>query len=187
MEDKKASLLIAMPPLEESIFKESVILLSESDADGALGFMFNKDTGASLEAAMKLLQLETLDHQGLPLLLGGPVQPDFFWFLHEPTFIGQNTMLLCQDLFLSPASEVIGIERPLERPVLFAAGIGYSGWGPGQLEKELEEGAWWQTEFRSELFLETPLTERWNNAIEGLGAQVDHLIDRTDFLDPTIN
>jgi len=187
MEPKKASLLIAMPPLQESVFSESVILMSESDEQGALGFMFNKDTGASLQAALKLLNLETLNHQGLPLLLGGPVQPDFFWFLHEPTFVSPNTQQICPELSLSPASEVIGILQPAERPILYAAGIGYAGWGPGQLEKELEEGAWWQMDFDVSLFFDVPLEHRWESAINGLGAQVDHLIDRTDFLDPTIN
>ena len=187
MDRKKASLLISMPPLEETIFHQSVILLVEQDEEGALGFIFNKDTGASLHATLRLLELESLDNHELPLLLGGPVQNDFFWFVHAPTFEAENSFLINESLTLSPASQVLGIKKGELRPVLYAAGIGYSGWGPGQLEEELEEGAWWQTDFDSALLLETPIELRWSTAFEALGAHTDQLIDRTDLQDPTIN
>lgn len=176
MDSKKASFLIAMPNLQESIFTHSLILLAENTAEGALGFIVNQDSGAKLAQALKLLELESLGHLELPLLIGGPVQTDFFWLIHEPTFIGQGTMRLHSDLFLSPASDVLG-EAPEERPLVYQAGVGYAGWGPGQLDREIEEGAWWHAQLGLDLLFETPLEQRWEQAFESLGAHVEHLVD----------
>lgn len=186
MDSKKASFLIAMPNLQESIFTHSLILLAENTADGALGFIVNQDSGAKLAQALKLLDLESLGEVELPLLIGGPVQTDFFWLIHEPSFIGQGTMRLHRDLYLSPASDVLS-EPVGSRPVVYQAGIGYSGWGPGQLEREIEEGSWWQADLKLDLLFETPLSERWEQAFESLGAHVEHLVDPSDPHDPIIN
>lgn len=186
MSSKKASFLIAMPNLQASIFTHSLILLAENTAEGALGFIVNQDSGAKLAQALKLLDLESTGQAELPLLIGGPVQTEFFWLIHEPDFIGQGTMRLHSDLFLSPASDVLA-EPTDRRPLIYQAGVGYSGWGPGQLDQEIEEGAWWQADLDLDLLFETPLEQRWEQAFESLGAHVQHLVDPSDRNDPLIN
>ncbi|OGH00955.1 MAG: hypothetical protein A2600_03655 [Candidatus Lambdaproteobacteria bacterium RIFOXYD1_FULL_56_27] len=185
MGTKKASFLIAMPSLQASMFAHSVILMAENNEDGALGFIVNQETGAKLDEALALLNLHSVGGEAVPLLLGGPVQTDFFWLLHEPTLVSKQSMLVSQDYVVSSASEVLAIAEPKERPLIYLAGIGYAGWGPGQLEREIEEGAWWQAELGLDLLLETPLADRWQKAFEALG--VEHLIDNSDFRDPVVN
>ncbi|MDT8445353.1 MAG: YqgE/AlgH family protein [bacterium] len=186
MESKKASFLIAMPSLQESLFSKSLILMAEHHSEGALGFIVNHDTGANLAQALRLLDLSSIDGVDLPLLLGGPVQTDFFWLLHEPSARCEGTMLLNQEVYLSPASSILALPVA-ERPLIFQAGIGYAGWGPGQLDREIVEGSWWEAELDLKLLFETPLEKRWPEAFESLGAHVQDLIDPGDTAGPIFN
>ena len=187
MNHKKARLLMAMPSLEGAIFSESIILLAQQDEQGALGFIINKPTGANFQTALEILKLEPIDDDSLSLLMGGPVQSDFIWVAHDSAFDGENSYIINPEMSVSPAIDVFDPMHNHSHPELYLAGVGYAGWGPGQLETELEEGSWWMAEMDIQMLLKTPAELRWKAAFKHIGADTAFLIDRTDPLDPTIN
>ena len=136
-------LLIAPPIDQRSYFSESVILMTSHESDGSMGFVLNKTAPLMLSQVFNELELE-LDVPDRPVLSGGPVSEyvGFILYEHQPHEPHPDSMMLTPTLSISPA-----------HPVLEAAGkgvfgdrfellLGYSGWGPGQLDNELETGYW---------------------------------------------
>jgi putative transcriptional regulator len=132
-ESMRGQLLIASPQLAD-YFRRSVILVIEHTDEGALGVVLNRPTEATVaDAVPRLAELAGEDEL---VRSGGPVQPEAVLALadfEDPADIG--TAVLGTVGLLDP-------DRPdprLQRLRVFA---GYAGWSPGQLDEELEEGAW---------------------------------------------
>ncbi|WP_225919414.1 YqgE/AlgH family protein [Actomonas aquatica] len=136
-ESLAGSLLLSHPSLKDPNFRRTVVLLSAHDAEGAMGVVLNRGTGktlADLDEAFAFGALATV-----PVLAGGPVQTD--------------RLLICALGFHSDGAGLrlhFGLE-PLEAEKLKAeqgddielrAFVGYSGWGEGQLENELDHDTW---------------------------------------------
>lgn len=183
----KAQFLIAMPALEKSIFSDTVIIMAEMEDTGALGFIVNIPTGTKVNEALKLLQKEANINNDVQILFGGPVQTDFFWFIHSIDYESKSTIKIHPQIYLSSALEILPILDTPEAPEIYFSGVGYSGWGVDQLNREIEEGVWWLGDFDLSLLFDTPHDQQWKAAIKTLGADPEHLIDLTNPMDPTIN
>lgn len=176
-----------MPALEESLFSHSVIFLVEYNASGALGFIINSPTYTTLDEALKMMKIEHEYSIDIPILFGGPVQTDFFWVIHDSSYVCKSTMKIHKDFHLSSALDILpNIDSP-DCPEIFHVGVGYSGWAPEQLEREIEEGSWWLTDFNEEIVFRTEFEDRWKSAIRSLGVDPDQLVDFTDTTHPSIN
>ena len=183
----KANFLIAMPSLKSPIFSNSVILMAEYKDSGALGFIINLPTGTMVKDALSLMKIEHDQQLEIPILFGGPVQTDFFWAIHSPEFEGESTIKVHDKFYLTSAQEVIPLLQDSNCPEIFYAGVGYSGWGVNQLDREIEEGSWWYGEFDLDLLFKTEFTKKWDEAFKILGADPEHLVDFSDPFDPVIN
>jgi putative transcriptional regulator len=109
----------------------------------------------------------------LPLLLGGPVQPETLWSLHSPDFQSGTTTNAHPDFRISGIREVVEAKARGAGPRHLHLGCGFSGWGPGQLESEIEEGSWWLTDFDAEVVLTAPYGERWELALKRIGIDLE--------------
>lgn len=183
----KAQFLVAMPSLNSHIFSNTVILMAENKDSGALGFIINLPTGTQVNDALKLMNIEHTQSLDIPIIFGGPVQTDFFWVIHSPDFVGLSTIKIHDQFYLTSAQEITPILDEESCPQIYYAGVGYSGWGENQLNREIEEGSWWLGDFDISLLFDVELSERWNEAFKILGADPDNLIDNTDPFNPTIN
>ena len=183
----KTKLLIAMPALEKSIFSHTVILMAEQEESGSLGFIVNLPTGTLIEEALKLVKIDRLDFKDIPILFGGPVQTDFFWFIHSPEITTRSTIKLHEQFYLSSALDVFPLLVQKSGPQIFFSGVGYAGWGERQLEREIEEGVWWLGDFDLDLVFKTEHDKQWQEAIKSLGVNPEHLIDLTNPSAPVIN
>ncbi len=185
---KKASFLIAMPSLTDGIFTKSLILMANMGKDGALGFMLNHETGATLKEAAKLMSFESEKYDDMSILLGGPVQTDFFWAIHSKEVRVANTVIDHPLFAVSPALELLTKKEKDPTYTIYYLGVGYAGWGEGQLEKEIEEGAWWKEEIDWEEIYATPNPAKWHGAFKLMGIESDEMVDPTNpFAPPTIN
>jgi putative transcriptional regulator len=164
------SLLLSMPQLTDPHFARSVVLLCDHGPDGAFGLVVNRLAEVS---AAEAVQLEPpIDHPNqLPLLIGGPMEPERGWILTTQTpedpsarEIGAGLFLSASPLLLRRALEA----RPLPRRTHVLAG--YAGWGPGQLDEELAESAWLVAPVELDLIFEIPAAASWDMAIRRLGA-----------------
>ena len=127
MKPTAGSLLVATPILADPNFARTVILVVEYDeSQGSLGVVLNRPTDIEIEAALPDWETSVV---GPPVLFsGGPVEPSALLGLTRESGGGTHMAAL---------EEGPGENAELR---LFS---GYAGWGPGQLEAEIAEQAWW--------------------------------------------
>lgn len=185
--------LIAMPGLEDMSFARSVVYLCEHTQRGALGLIINKPTDIRLNDLFEKVDL-TLGRDDLreaPVYLGGPLQTERGFVLHEPMRAHPMADLVPSGEAQPPeesgyASTMqipnANLEMTTSRDVLEAlatgAGprkvlvtLGYASWGEGQLESELGENAWLTVEADLAVIFDTPPEQRYDRALALLGLQ----------------
>jgi putative transcriptional regulator len=137
VEDLTGHLLIAGPELWDPNFRRTIVLVGHHDEDGAVGVVLNRAAEVTVEEAVP--PLAELVPLGERLFVGGPVQQDAAVVLADFEVPERAEVLAFGSIgFL--AGEVDPDELgPIRRARVFA---GYAGWGPGQLEAELEESSW---------------------------------------------
>ena len=138
------SLLVATPELGDGTFDRSVVLLLDHDADGALGVVINRPTPVDVAEVLPTWQALACD-PGV-LFQGGPVALDSALGLAVLPGADEDV----EPLGWRRVVGRLGLVDLDARPEVLAAGIshlrifaGYAGWGAGQLEDELESGAWY--------------------------------------------
>lgn len=166
----KPQLLVAMPSLKDGYFDRSVIVLCEYTQAGAMGFVINSPSTTSVNDLLAELGLDTGVKEERPIMIGGPVQPELCWVMHTPDYKGDSTTLLGETLALSAAQEVLSSITDGESPHEYLLGVGYAGWGPGQLDREIEEEAWWMVDDIDPLSVMAHNCEtRWDAIMKQLG------------------
>jgi putative transcriptional regulator len=172
----KASLapafLLSMPQMLDPNFSRTVVLLCRHNDEGAFGLVVNRPLVTSGRVVVNLDPPVSTDRE-LQLWVGGPVEPERSWILvgKEPDEVeDQPRMEISDTLYISTDPELL--RRLLEpAPPPFARLIvGYSGWGPGQLEEELEASAWLMSDIDRDIIFRTPPERMWETAIRRLGA-----------------
>src|SRR5215208_1003451 len=187
MADKGAGLapgfLIASPPLGDPNFDRTVVMLALHGEVGALGFVVNRVAPMAIGELLNLAGYGDVGAKdATPVFLGGPVQPSSGWIvclgedLSEEASgvieVGERVRVtssrgafdaLARDVEASVAAGAL--VEPKRRLVL----LGYSGWGPGQLEGEIAAGAWLPVPLDETVLFESPAAERWERAYALLG------------------
>jgi len=164
------ALLVSMPQLLDPNFHKSVVLLCEHADEGAFGLVVNRPSDITAAEAVQLEpRLENANE--LPLLIGGPVEPQRGWILTTEAPEDVEHRGLGAGLYLSASPVLLRralTARPLPKRTHVLAG--YAGWGPGQLDAELQESAWLIMPVELDLIFEIPSTSAWEMAIRRLGA-----------------
>jgi putative transcriptional regulator len=134
-ETLRGSLLIAAPQLLDPNFRRTVVLVADHGEEGAMGVILNRPSGMTVADAAP--ELEPLIGAEAPIFAGGPVQPTSGVVLAEVTEGGEPVF---DDVVLVPGlGELADVIDSAGRIRVFA---GYAGWGPGQLDGELEREDW---------------------------------------------
>ena len=127
-------------------FLRSVIYMVAHDSEGAMGFIINKRAeGLSLGDILKDMP-ETVAKTGLvnlPVYVGGPVQNDRGFVLHTSDYEKtHNTLSQELPIALTQSADVLVDAAHGRGPEKMRLFLGYAGWGPGQIEGELQDNAW---------------------------------------------
>lgn len=178
----KGRLLLATPPLDDPNFDRTVVYMLEHHVDGALGVVLNRPSAETLEAPLDRWE----DLQAAPgaVFVGGPVEPDALIALalaHEPVTEASEE--------LSPVSGRVASADLTVDPV-FVGGLvqsvrvfrGYAGWGPGQLEGEIEEGAWLVFDAEPDDVFDPEPDELWRTVLRRQGGRLAWLAEAPDDL-----
>jgi len=171
-------LLIATPDMGDPRFRSSVIYLCSHDKSGAMGIAINKSKGD--------LQLsDMLDQIGIegdvqvadtPVLNGGPVDIDRGFVLHTADYFQADTSLKLSDtLNLTSTKDILLAMVQEYAPSKAMLAVGYSGWGAGQLEKEIAQNAWIVADADEALIFDTDLSSKWRKALAILGIKPEML------------
>ena len=174
--------LIAMPGLEDVSFAGSVVYLCEHSERGALGLIINKPTDIKLQGLFEKvdLPLGRPDLSDAPVFLGGPVQTERGFVLHEPLAAARDgvteatyasTMVIPGGLEMTTSKDVLEALAHGAGPRRVLVTLGYSAWGEGQLESELAENSWLTVGADVSVIFETPVQERYDRALGLLGLQ----------------
>jgi putative transcriptional regulator len=138
--------LLAMPSMGDPRFLRSVVYMVAHDSEGAMGFIINKSAeGLSLSDILKDMP-ETVAKTGLvnlPVYVGGPVQNDRGFVLHTSDYEKtQNSLSQELPIALTQSADVLVDAAHGRGPEKMRLFLGYAGWGPGQIEGELQDNAW---------------------------------------------
>ena len=143
IKDLKNHFLIAMPSIDDPIFKKSLVLICDDNKDGTMGLIINKPIDDILMQNMLLDSDFESDYiEKSKIHFGGPVNINTGFFLHESNYHTDNTINISKDLSLTVDHKVI---KDLERnsgPSNFIFTLGYAGWNKNQLKDEIENGDW---------------------------------------------
>ena len=182
MDTLRGALLVAAPTLLDPNFQRTVVLVTEHTDEGAMGLVLNRPTDTTVADAAP--ELEALTGPDELVHQGGPVQPRAVVVLAEFADPGDAAHVVMGDIGFVRADadlERAGIET--RRGRVYA---GYAGWGPGQLEGELEDEGWIVVAhpLADELFSPGP-DDLWHDVLERQGGQLA-LVARMP-LDPSLN
>jgi putative transcriptional regulator len=175
------NLLIAMPGLADPNFWQSVVLLGvHSHEEGAFGLVINRMLDVDLREVLIEIGEDPIDGELPEVLAGGPVQPSHGFVLFERD---DRQAADEEDITISDTISVSGSTETLARLVRGSIGgryfllLGYSGWHPGQLEREIEDNSWVVAPLNSSILFDVPAEERWVAALRSIGIEPGTLVD----------
>ena len=171
-------LLIAMPSIGDTRFKRSVILVCAHSEDYAMGLVLNKPMeGLSLPDLLDQLDIEqTIAVPDRFVLDGGPVGNDRGFVLHSGDYQCDGaTMDVTEDVCLTATRDVLHAIASGPAPRTSILALGYSGWGPGQLEMELQENAWLIGQPDNMILFGDDHEAKWDRALDLIGVSSGRL------------
>ncbi len=185
MDSLRGRLLIAGPTLIDPNFARTVVLVGEHNDEGALGVVLNRPSDTTVGEAVP--DLEDLTGAEDPVHVGGPVQASAVLVLAEYEDAAEAPQLVTGDVgFLAledeDSNDVDHLGVPLRRARVFA---GYAGWGPGQLETELERDDWIVADSESEDVFDANPSTLWSRVLDRQGGRL-RLLARMP-VDPSAN
>ena len=169
--------LIAMPTLEDPNFRESVSLICEHNAHGALGIVINRPMNVVLDDILKQLALTAGDPAtgATTVHLGGPVHTERGFVIHEPPGEWEATLKVGANLGVTTSRDVLTALAGGTGPKRVFVALGYAGWSPGQLEEEIKSNAWLSCPADNAIIFDTPVEQRWQAAARLMGVDLSLL------------
>jgi len=163
--------LIAMPAMTDDNFSQTVTLVCEHNAQGALGIIINRPLGMQLSDVFRQLKLPTGEPLAdQPVLQGGPVQTDRGFVVHRAgSRTWDSTLKVSDEVHVTTSRDILDSMASGNGPDEAFVALGYAGWDAGQLESEMIQNAWLSVAAAPEILFETPYEDRWRAAGRLLG------------------
>jgi putative transcriptional regulator len=170
--------LIAMPRLADANFARSVTLICEHTGEGAMGLVINRATDLTLGDVFAQLEIDVAGNSEVsvrPVFLGGPVQNNRGFVLHEPLGHWESTIAITDSIGVSTSRDILEAIARQQGPAQTLVAIGYAGWSPGQLEREIVENSWLHCPADRAILFEVPPADRWQAAATLAGVDLARL------------
>ncbi|MES2565256.1 MAG: YqgE/AlgH family protein [Bacteroidota bacterium] len=179
---KAGDILIAKPFLQDEHFKRAVIFMCEYNAEGSLGFVFNKSQGLLLRDIFPHLK-----NGNFPLFEGGPVSPNQLFYTHTLGKKLSDSQHVIDDVYWGgnffELSEMIERGEISSEQIRFY--IGYSGWNPEQLKAEIDNNTWFTKPADYQQLVKVIPEELWGEELVKINPGYKAF---TDFsFDPSLN
>ena len=166
-------LLIAMPGMGDPRFANSVVFMCSHSDEGAMGLIVNKPT-PEVRFSDLLEQLE-IDSGGAEMRdirvhFGGPVENGRGFVLHSADYMsGKATLKIDAKTAMTATLDVLEEIAKGRGPQASMLALGYSGWGPGQLEDEIKRNGWLTCPPRADILFGRTNEHKWAAALKSLG------------------
>jgi len=167
----KNHFLIATEKMTDSRFSKTVIIMLESDENGAWGLTINKRLGTMPIALLIDPSLNTSEEReelfelNIPIFWGGPVDPKEIFILHSNEYKSKSTIKY-ENISISQDYEILFDIAKNQGPKKSLVILGYSGWGKGQLEGEMERDHWILSDIDLDITFDEESKTKWNKAIK---------------------
>jgi putative transcriptional regulator len=161
-------LLIAAPNMSDPRFRQTVILMVKHDANGAFGLAINRPLGERLLAnVMEALgEKDPAATGSVRIFLGGPVQPELAFVIHSADYHASGTIDVDANIAVSGSRDVLRDLAHQQGPKQSLIVFGYAGWGPGQIEGEMAQRAWFTTAADAKLVFDWDRDQLWDEAMK---------------------
>ena len=171
-------LLIATPAMGDPRFDRTVILMCDHAPDQAFGIVINKPL--SKPRLPELLEQLELSGAGrvadAAVLGGGPVETSRGFVIHSADYFEDGSSIrVTPDMNVTPTKGVLEAMASDAPPARAKLALGYAGWGPGQLDRELLDNAWLVCPITDKLVFETDADKVWTQALAGIGIRPEML------------
>jgi putative transcriptional regulator len=191
---QKGTLLAASQDLQEDYFARSVILIiHHSTEDGSMGLVLNRPMGENVQIdysdELSSIAESVPNEEGISRLFfeGGPVDRSYLFYLHRLSHIIADGNPVLEDLHwggdldaVRAEPEVVAADEPLLRFYL-----GYAGWEQGQLEREIELGAWMLVPGDVDQIFTHHTESMWHDVVHSLGGKYRAIAELP--VDPSVN
>lgn len=175
-------LLVSGPFLPDPYFRRTVVLLCDHNSEGSFGFVLNRHMELGINDLM-----ENLPPIGSPVGIGGPVQSSELYYLHTLGDHVVGSKAVIDGVYMGgdyqQLRDILASDPRLAKHVRFF--VGYSGWGPDQLNKEVEERSWWVTPATKRTVMSAKVKSLWQQTLRSMGRAYAPLANFPE--DPTLN
>ena len=174
-------LLIAMPSMADKRFARSVVYICAHSGDGAMGIVINK-LADDVKFRELLVQLDIVQARNEPDLpggvdtirvhRGGPVETGRGFVLHSGDFFLENaTLRIADGICLTATLEILRAISDGRGPDRALLALGYAGWGPGQLEFEMQANGWLHSQADSSILFDADIDAKYDRALAKIGVK----------------
>ena len=163
--------LIAMPNMPDERFAKSLIFMCEHGPDGAMGIVVNKaiPSVSFTELLEQLGVAQSAPTDAIRVHFGGPVETGRGFVLHSPEFSLEGTLPVVDGVSLTATVDILRAMAAGGGPRSTLMALGYAGWGPGQLDQEIQQNGWLTVAADPSLLFDQTLDTKWERAIAALG------------------
>jgi putative transcriptional regulator len=161
--------LISEPFIQDPSFERSVVLMTDHNEEGSVGFVLNQKSDHLVSQLVP-----DLGHVNLPVYVGGPVELDGLHCIHSYSGIN-DSVALKKGLFWSGdfGQIIAGLKSGAYEPSRFKFFMGYSGWSKGQLVSEISEKSWIIGDIPTKIIFNNEMMDKnlWKYAIRLKGGK----------------
>ncbi len=170
-------LLIAMPQMPDPRFEKSVIFICAHNADGAMGLVVNKPfDGIDFAHLLRQLDIDvSKPARELRVHFGGPVESGRGFVLHSPDYNREGSMQVNDQAVLTATVDILRAVADGRGPERAILALGYAGWGPGQLDQEMQHNGWLHAPANDAILFDPDLDHKWERALATLGINLSML------------
>lgn len=160
-------LLVAMPTMADPRFAQSVIFVCAHTPEGAMGLVLNRPIlRPTFDDLLKQLQVAPVPPvRQIRLCAGGPVENARGFVLHTADWTGEGSLKVNDAMALTASLDVLKVIAGGGGPRECILALGYAGWGPGQLDQEIQQNAWLSVSADETLLFDADHETKWRRAL----------------------
>lgn len=163
--------LVAMPSMSDPRFQRTVIYLCVHNAEGAMGLVVNRLVESlTFDELLEQLSIPpAYSGDEIRIHFGGPVESGRGFVLHSTEYVREGTVLMDNGIGLTATVDILRDIADGSGPRDSLLALGYAGWGPGQLDGEIQENSWLTVPADPDLLFDAALDQKWDRAVGMLG------------------
>jgi len=170
-------LLVAMPQMQDPRFARTVVYMCAHTANGAMGLVLNRLVdNVTFPDLLEQLNITggEVEHE-IHVHFGGPVETGRGFVLHSADYVQDATLVIDQQVALTATVDILKAIARGRGPKSSLLALGYAGWGPGQLDGEIQANGWLSVGADDALLFDPEIESKWERAMAKLGIDFSQL------------